>query len=147
MNEVLESIREHVKYQKQKNIHPAFYNPIPIFFFFFFLEGEIASQRLNCFHMAVIINVSLFFTGKVITIFPCFSPSVICFYYPFEWLHNIPFRGARNCLCKQALSTQIHIWPCFRLSRGRGRGGLQGIKAGAFGQCQNNLPEWLQRQG
>lgn len=34
---------------------------------------------------------------------------MVCFYYPFRQLHNIPFRCARNCLYKQALSIYLYL--------------------------------------
>lgn len=119
---------ENTKYlskQEKKNFFLSFYNPVLIKGF---LEKGIAGQWLSCFHMAVTITVSLgFFPGKIITIFP--SSSMIRFYHHFKWLHNIPFRWAKSCLCKQALGVCTymlgHISDCPpRAEKDNGFGGL-----------------------
>ena len=58
--------------KKKKNFFPSFYNPVPIKGF---LEKGIAGQWLSCFHMAVIITVSLvFFSRKDYNYFSIYFP-------------------------------------------------------------------------
>lgn len=51
---------------------------------------------------------------------------MVCFYYPFRQLHNIPFRCARNCLYKQALSIYLYL-AMFQIVLGVGGEGLEGM--------------------
>lgn len=61
-----------LKQEKKKNFFPSFYNPVPIKGF---LEKGIAGQWLSCFHMAVIITVSLvFFSRKDYNYFSIYFP-------------------------------------------------------------------------
>ena len=49
-----------------------------------------------------------FFSRKDYNFFHLFS-SMIWFSHRFKWLHNIPFRWARSCLCRQALGICIYM--------------------------------------
>lgn len=92
--------------KKKNKFCPSFYNPVPIKGFF----GE-----RDCWSVIELFShgcdyhcTFCFFSRKDYNFFHLFS-SMIWFSHRFKWLHNIPFRWARSCLCRQALGICIYM--------------------------------------